>query len=130
MSHILVIDDEQLVANAIATMLTRAGHRVTVASNGDAGIAKFENDPADLVITDIVMPGKEGIETIRDLRRVAPQLPIIAMSGGGMRSNYDFLSMARKLGASEVLGKPFSNDELIALVTRCLERPLQADAGA
>src|SRR5688572_5772731 len=109
MSYILVIDDEQLVANAIATVLTRAGHQVSVAANGDAGLAKFKEARQDLVITDIVMPGKEGIETIRDLRKLAPELPIIAMSGGGMRSNYDFLSMARRLGATEVLGKPFSN---------------------
>jgi CheY-like chemotaxis protein len=121
MSHILVIDDEQLVASAIAHVLTRAGHRVTIAANGDAGLEQFKTERPDLVITDIVMPGKEGIETIRDLRSLAPELPIIAMSGGGMMSNYDFLSMARKLGASEVLGKPFSNDELIALVSRCLE---------
>lgn len=121
MSLILVIDDEQLVADAIATVLKRAGHQVTLASNGEAGLVKFKAESPDLVITDIVMPGKEGIETIRDLRSQAPKLPIIAMSGGGMRGNFDFLSMARKLGASEVLGKPFSNDELIALVTRLLE---------
>jgi DNA-binding response OmpR family regulator len=122
MSNILVIDDEPLVADAISTVLTRAGHSVSLASNGDAGLQQFAAAQHDLVITDLVMPGKEGIETIRELRKQAPKLPIIAMSGGGMMGNYDLLSMARKLGATEIMGKPFSSDELIALVSRCLEK--------
>jgi DNA-binding response OmpR family regulator len=121
MSHILVIDDEHLVANAVASALTKAGHTVTLAHNGDDGLAKFGAEHPDLVITDIMMPGKEGIETIRELRKGSARLPIIAMSGGGMTGNFDILSMARKLGATEVLGKPFSVDELIAMVSRCLE---------
>lgn len=121
MGHILVIDDEHPVANAVANALTKAGHTVTLAHNGDAGLTKFGVERPDLVITDIMMPGKEGIETIRELRKESASLPIIAMSGGGMTGSFDILTMARKLGATEVLGKPFSVDELIAMVSRCLE---------
>jgi DNA-binding response OmpR family regulator len=120
MAKILIIDDEQLVASTMEIVLLKAGHTVVLANNGNVGVAKFKSDPADLVITDIIMPEKEGIEVIRELRVMSPQVPIIAISGGGRTKNYDFLRMAHKLGANEVLRKPFANDELVSLVRRCL----------
>jgi YesN/AraC family two-component response regulator len=120
MAKILIIDDEQLVASTMEIVLLKAGHVVALASNGNLGVEKFKADPADLVITDIIMPEKEGIEVIRELRVIAPKVPIIAISGGGRTRNYDFLRMAHKLGANEVLRKPFANEELVSLVKRCL----------
>lgn len=122
MANILLIEDEQLVAATIEVVLMKAGHKVTVANNGEAGLAKFAEIAPDLVITDIIMPQKEGIETIRDLRAKSPNIPIIAISGGGRTKNFDFLRMAHKLGANEVLRKPFANADLVAVVGRCLNK--------
>lgn len=121
MNTVLIIDDDLLVARTIGKVLIKAGYLVFLAPDGNAGLAKFHAEQPDLVVTDLIMPEKEGIETIRELRAAAPGLPIVAMSGGGSRGNQDFLSMARKLGASEVLSKPFSNDELLTVVGRYLE---------
>ena len=119
----LELEDEQLVAETIEVVLMKAGHTVTLAPNGEAGVAKFQAEAADLVITDIIMPKKEGIETIRELRAISPNVPIIAISGGGRTKNFDFLRMAHKLGANDVLRKPFANGELVALVANCLKKP-------
>lgn len=119
MANILLIEDEQLVAATIEVVLMKAGHTVMLASNGDAGLQKFDEAKVDLVITDIIMPQKEGIATIRELRERST-VPIIAISGGGRTKNFDFLRMAYKLGATEVLRKPFANAELMALITKCL----------
>jgi len=119
-AHILLIEDESLVANTIEVMLIKAGHTVTVASDGEIGLRKFDEASADLVITDIIMPQKEGIATIRELRERS-DVPIIAISGGGRTKNYDFLLMAQKLGATSFLRKPFSPADLVGMVARCLE---------
>jgi DNA-binding response OmpR family regulator len=123
MANILLIEDEQLVAATIEVVLMKAGHTVVLAGNGEIGVAKFKAAPFDLVITDIIMPQKEGIETIRELREHSATVPIIAISGGGRTKNYDFLRMAHKLGANDVLRKPFANAELVALVANCLKKP-------
>ena len=94
---------------------------MTLATDGIAGLAAQENAAFDLVITDLVMPGKEGIETIIELRRRAPQLRIIAMSGGGHGKAVDYLELAAKLGAKRTLAKPFSLEQLTATVTEALQ---------
>ena len=81
MANILLIEDEPLVAATIEVVLMKAGHTVTRANNGEAGLAKYAEATPDLVITDIIMPQKEGIETIRDLRTKSADIPIIAISG-------------------------------------------------
>lgn len=121
MANILLIEDEQLVANTLEIVLLKAGHKVTHAANGEIGLAKFAEARPDLVVTDIIMPDKEGIDTIREIREKDPVIPIVAYSGGGRTKNYDFLRMAQKLGATEVLRKPFANEDLIATVARCLK---------
>ena len=123
MAKILIIDDDQMVSATIELLLLKAGHTVTLAGNGNLGVASFKSAPADLIITDIIMPEKEGIETIQEIRALSPKVPIIAISGGGRTKNYDFLRMANKLGANEVLKKPFANDELLTLVNKCLTTP-------
>lgn len=123
MAKILIIDDDQMVSATIELLLLKAGHTVTVAANGNLGVASYKASPADLIITDIIMPEKEGIETIQEIRALSPKVPIIAISGGGRTKNYDFLRMANKIGANEVLKKPFANDELLGLVNKCLTTP-------
>ena len=123
MAKILIIDDDQMVSATIELLLLKAGHTVTLAGNGNLGVASFKASPADLIITDMIMPEKEGIETIQEIRALSPKVPIIAISGGGRTKNYDFLRMANKLGANEVLKKPFANDELLTLVNKCLTTP-------
>src|SRR3954469_20013849 len=93
MKTVLVIDDETLVRATVARMVERAGHRVLQAANGVEGLNIFKRERVDLVVCDIIMPEKEGIETIGELRRSNPTLKIIAISGGGRADNVDFLSM-------------------------------------
>ncbi len=100
--------------------LAHYGHTVIEARNGVEGLAKYPADGVDLVITDIVMPGKEGIELIVELRQLHPQLKILAMSGGGRIGSKDYLRIAKFLGASVVLAKPFSSAELLAAIDELL----------
>jgi YesN/AraC family two-component response regulator len=116
-AHILLIDDEALVREGLGLTLTEAGHTVDFAENGDEGMRKLLARRPDLVITDIVMPDHEGIETIINMRRENPSLGIIAISGG----NADFLRAASALGATKVLRKPFGAAALLQIVAECLE---------
>lgn len=120
MARILIIDDEDELRSMLRQMLEQAGHEVAEAVNGAEGIALYERDAHDLIITDIIMPEKEGVETIIALRRTAPELPIIAISGGGRLDATDFLTMAKKLGARHTLTKPFRRDQLLEAVGECL----------
>lgn len=120
MARILVIDDEELVRSALRLMLEFHGHEVTGACNGEEGIALHEKEPFDLIITDILMPRKEGVETIMELKRDYEDLKIIAISGGGKTRVIDYLKTARLLGADVTLAKPFDNAELLAAVETCL----------
>ncbi len=120
MARILVIDDEFGIRRLLCVALEGMGYAVSEASNGREGLAVFAKHPTDLVITDLVMPEKEGIETIRSLRRTHPHLKIIAISGGNRAQAGDNLKMAKNLGANEVLAKPFKIDELAKVVERLL----------
>ena len=120
--NVLLIEDNDLARRAIRVTLERAGCAVTCAEDGRRGLAAFQKSRPDLVITDIIMPEKEGFETIRAMRSVWPDGPIIAISGGGRIGDADLLQMARLLGADAALQKPFEGDELLALMRACLER--------
>lgn len=120
MARILVVDDEELARFTIRDILETAGHVVDEAANGNEAIASQVADPFDLIITDIVMPEKEGVETIIELRRDYPDLKIIAISGGGRTKNMDFLKFADEFGADKILAKPFSEEELLERVNECL----------
>ncbi len=120
MARILIIDDEDELRAMLRQMLEQAGHEVAEAVNGAEGIQLYEQDTHDLIITDIIMPEKEGVETIIELRRADPDLPIIAISGGGRLEATDFLTMAKKLGARRTLSKPFRRDQLLEAVGACL----------
>ena len=118
-ARILLIDDDDLLRDVLAAALTHAGHTVHQAAEGGQGCEIFHATPVDLVITDIIMPGQEGIETILRLRHLNPRLPIIAMSGGATNSTV-YLSLAAQLGARHVLAKPFTPDALAAAIADLL----------
>jgi DNA-binding NtrC family response regulator len=120
MADILIIDDEEMIRESLSTLFVREGFTVEVAINGDDGLAKFVASPARLVIVDIVMPEKEGVATIQELRRSDPDLGIIAISGGGRRGNIQFLDVARKMGADAALAKPFTRSQITGLVREML----------
>jgi DNA-binding response OmpR family regulator len=121
MATILLIEDEQMLIDTLEIVLSKAGHQVVTAGNGVIGLEKFGESRPDLVITDIIMPEKEGLDTISEIRERDKTVPILAYSGGGRTKNFDFLRMADRLGATEVLRKPFSTEDFIAAVTRCLK---------
>lgn len=119
MASILLIDDELLVLEMMRITLSEAGHTITVAANGKEGLRLVESLRPDLVITDIVMPEQEGIETIRAIRKTDKTTPIIAISGGNS-GKLDFLRAAAALGATKVVRKPFGSSTLLAAVNECL----------
>ena len=122
MARILVIDDEELIRETIRMKLEQSGHEVIEAGNGVEGLLALEQHAVDLVVTDIIMPEQEGIETIRRIRDRDPHVGIIAISGGGRTRNFGFLEFAKKLGANSALSKPFTGTQLLALVEDTLER--------
>lgn len=127
MALILVIDDEPKVRQMIQRILALAGHSVIEAEEGAAALRQLRSNAPAVVLTDILMPGTEGIETIFEIRRAAPDTRIIAMSGGGRAGNFDFLKVAERAGADAVLAKPFRAAELTATVERLLS-PVGAGA--
>jgi len=120
MRHVLVIDDEPDIREGIAELLEYEGYQVSMAANGREGVRLFREGRFDLVITDIVMPEQEGIETIRIIRKEAPQARIIAISGGGRVDPLGYLAMAKKLGADRVFEKPVDIDDLLAAMNQLL----------
>jgi DNA-binding response OmpR family regulator len=117
MAKILVIDDEPSILLMIKKMLEKAGHEVDMALNGKEGMQMFELNKADLLITDIIMPEKEGLETIVELRKKYPDLKIIAISGGGRISADGYLPGAKLLGANMVFQKPLIQKEFLEAVS-------------
>jgi DNA-binding NtrC family response regulator len=118
MARILVIDDDPDMRALLEQMLKADRHEVVLAADGSEGVQQYCAQPADLVITDLYMPGQEGLETITELRRIFPAVRIIAMSGRAAAET--MLSIAQKLGAVEMLQKPFTAEELLAAVARAL----------
>ncbi|MBM7867928.1 DNA-binding response OmpR family regulator [Heliobacterium gestii] len=122
MRKILVIDDDDLMQVLMKKVLEQAGYEVYVAREGDEGLRIINSQEVDLVITDIFMPGKEGLETIMEMRRIAPTLAIVAISGGGERGNYSFLNTAKMMGALDTLRKPFRREQFLVVVQECLQK--------
>ena len=121
MARILIIDDDDQFRAMVRTMLEKAGYNdIEEAANGNIGMKLFRQHPSDLVITDIVMPDKEGIEMIIELTRDYSRIKIIAMSGGGRIGPHGYLEMAKHLGASRALAKPFKHSDLIDAVQELL----------
>jgi CheY-like chemotaxis protein len=121
MALILVIDDNDLVRTLIRNILVTAGHKVVEAPDGEIALRLFRENVPDLVLTDIFMPEKEGIETIREVKKQRPELPIIAISGGVSNMDSSFtLVWAQRAGADRVIAKPFPNAALMSAVNDLL----------
>jgi len=122
MAKIIVIDDEPSILLMLKKMLERAGHEVDLALNGKDGMDLYEMNKPDLVITDIIMPEKEGLETILQLRKKYPEIKIIAISGGGRFDPEGYLPSAKLFGADMVFQKPLVQKEFILAVTSLLNK--------
>ncbi len=121
MSTVLIIDDEDHIRILLSRILKKEGYDVLEASDGVDGVALVKSAAIDLVITDIVMPNKEGIETISDIYDYDPNMKVIAMSGGGVHLNVETcLDVARMSGALKVLRKPFRIEEVTTVVSEIL----------
>ena len=125
MVRILVIDDDVHILRALRWMLEGEGYEVVEAVDGNEGIKLLRREPIDLVITDIIMPEKEGLETIMELRRDFPSVKIVAMSGGGHVSPKEYLYLAKKLGAQHTLCKPFTRQETLGAIRDILDKGLE-----
>jgi len=126
-----VIEDDDNVRRMLRLSLEGYGYEVMEAGNGRQGLALYMESPADLVLTDLVMPDKEGLETIIDLRKSNPKVKIIAMSGGSHSSAGENLNMARHFGAAALIAKPFETSKLVKTIASLLgELPPDAAAQA
>lgn len=119
-TNILVIDDEEQVRHFLQKTLKRGGYNVAEAPDGKVGLRMFHENKYDLIITDLIMPCKEGMEVIIELRRNYPDVKIIAISGGGQIHADDYLTLAKNLGAIATIAKPFSEQKLLETVNQAL----------
>jgi len=126
MKVILVIDDEPQMRRMLRMMLEREGFAVLEAENGEVGLRLIQESHIDLVITDLIMPEKEGLETIMEMRSAFPRLNIIAISGGGRAEPDGYLKMAESLGAARVFSKPLDRSELLDAVHDIIGRAATA----
>jgi DNA-binding response OmpR family regulator len=120
MPRILVIDDDDLIRAALRRALECEGYDVVDAQHGKEGIDLFREQGADLIITDIIMPEKDGIETIKEIRRDFPEVGIVAISGGGCIAADHYLALARRSGAQKTFTKPLGSKELLEAVRELL----------
>lgn len=120
MQRVLVIDDDEQLRALLYEILDRAGFQVEEAVNGVEGLKLYRKQPADLVITDLIMPEKEGVETIMELRDQFPEARIIAISGGERVGGRNYLPIAARLGARRTIAKPFSRQEILDAVRETL----------
>ena len=121
MTRIAIIDDDPQVREAMKTILSKSGYEIALGKSGIEALQILENHPCELLITDIIMPDMEGLETIRKIKKQFPSQKIIAMSGGGRIQNTDFLPIAKKLGAEAVIYKPIDRKTLLDLIENQLE---------
>ena len=115
--HVLVADDDDLVRESIEAALARHGVKVGTAANGSEALAYLKHQRPDSVILDLFMPDKDGLETLREIRAIAPGIAVVIISGGGSDEKFlQYLEMAEKLGADAVIRKPFALDTLLGLL--------------
>ncbi len=115
---VLLTDDDDMVREMLADALTTAGLQVVEACNGVECLAELSKQPVDVIVIDIIMPEKEGIETIMEIRKTHPQQKIIAISGGGRIRNDDFLLLAQKIGADATFRKPFDPAMIVSQIRK------------
>lgn len=122
MAKILLVDDDELVRYAITRVLTAAGHEVDVAEDGLKALRKLKASSHDLVLTDIIMPERDGLELLREVRVLDPKIPVLVMTGGGEIMGMDYLLFAERLGANAVIAKPFENAVLLGKIDSLLNK--------
>jgi len=120
MARILVVDDEAQIRVLLRQLLIREGYEVDEAPNGNIALKKFRENPFDLVIMDLIMPDKEGLETILELKKEFGEAKIIAISGGGRVGPDSYLKYAKGFGALHTLTKPIENAELLRAIREVL----------
>ncbi len=120
MPSILIVDDNEQVCGVLREAFERAGYLVTTAPDGNQGTLSYRENPTDLVILDILMPEKEGLETLIELRRDFPSIKVIAISGGSERAHVNLLDLAKRLGALHTVKKPFEMKTLVNLADSVL----------
>ena len=123
MGSVLIIEDDESVQRMLKLTFEQAGYDVGVASNGRIGIQLYQATPFDLVITDLIMPEMEGLETIAALNQSDPKVKVIAISGGGCSEPQSYLKIAAKMGAARAFSKPVDRHELLAAVKDLLANP-------
>src|SRR5919106_6088343 len=121
MARILVIDDQESIRRIVRRALEQDGHEVVDASDGEMGMAMLAHHSVDVVVSDIFMPGQDGILTLRQIRKQYPAVNVIVMSGGDSTGTLDLRRDAELLGAVKSLQKPFTAREIVDLVTSVLE---------
>jgi DNA-binding response OmpR family regulator len=122
MANILVIEDQDSVRRITSGILTEAGHAVRAVPDGDMGVKACAAEEFDLVVTDIIMPKKQGFDTIVEIRQKHPAVKILAVSGGGQGDPEGYLQISRQLGAHATLAKPFSPEQLTTAVNSLLTK--------
>lgn len=127
MATILIIDDDPQVCDLLEQVLEKEGHRAHTALNGEEGIRLYRQYLPDLILLDILMPEKEGLETILDLRREFPNVMAIAMSAASEGAKIDLLELAQRLGAQYRLTKPFALKTVIDLVNMALKQKIMSE---
>ena len=127
---VLVIDDDEGVVATLEWLLESEGYQVAIARDGTEGLVAYGKTVPDLVITDIIMPNETGIAVITSIKRINPAAKIIAISGGGRIGNMNFLEVAKEIGASTIITKPFDADELLGAVRSLLPTAVAAIAAA
>ena len=120
MARILVIDDDGLTRDILKEILSLLGHDIVEAGDGKEGVGRYSEAPTDLVITDIVMPEEDGLETIQEIYEMNPQAKVIAMTGFDGDGEMGYLALAEKLGASLTLKKPLHRDDIVSAVETAL----------
>ncbi len=126
MPSVLIVDDDDQMRRLLRASMEQAGYEVSEGRSGREGLLRYRTAPVDLVVMDILMPDKDGLEAIIELRREFPDAKVIAMTGGNVKMNIpDFLDVAKLLGAKRTLQKPFSMTEFVAVVNT----ELNADEG-
>jgi DNA-binding NtrC family response regulator len=126
MAKILIVDDDPLVVATIKSILKQKSYETASASSGRQAVEILQTDDFDMAICDMIMPDMEGLETITHLKRLKPEMPVIAISGGGRTKNLDFLRMAENLGAIDSLSKPFAGPDLMGIVEKYIQVPTHA----
>jgi DNA-binding response OmpR family regulator len=129
MSRILLVEDDHGLRGVLRIVLQESGHEVAEADCGTDVERLVASHKPDLVITDVMMPGCDGVEVVRSLSRRTPAVPILAISGGGTSHGLHLLELVEKLGAADTLRKPFTNSALLAKINGILERQAAASVG-